>query len=777
MKSIFENYRKHLHKQKLNELSQGVYDYVMQRCADRSLSFDNLFGKGTRVVVPAMRSSAEGMIGEIVRLFEDSGWQLNFEDSTVSKEITTTIPKGPRQGEKITQTKTMRIGKALHQALKFLTKYVEAYDVATKAGTNSDAMVADIMGLTGTPIDDDEEVVAARKAIKQAEQNLEIPRKNLKQFLPAAVNSAPALERRLPRLIKFWENPDTGADHFRQNPDEAYEKDVPLVMLSRHPIDVVRMSDMSGIRSCMAEDPQYGGYFHCAIAEACSGGPIAIMVERDEFEQYFDVDLNETDASEVDLPVSEEIFADNDRNISGMEAGGRVLMRKFRNKDGVEIAVPETSTYAPGRSQRVGRAGFVKGVQKWALEAQKDVIGDPTKLAYEIYDEEWKRHGSHYEDTSDGRLFADMLEPVIVADTVEDLIQAGNMPHDDPEEKEQSEIESDLEGIAKDIESEADEIQDYADENLKHFGVYHEIMDHDAGFGGGSNVYYNGHTQIELSVEFGEPIGGDWDDYEDEVNKILVEAFDNNYIYIGDADPQIYNSQWTTEVPLSYDDEPTVEGFESFVKDLINNEGNWDEILEFARDKFTEEGIIEPEIEKAMRQFERYDRLDVSVVKAARTIAVRVKEPIILSQKWPPQMGELTADQQNKMEEEFVNKFYEKASAFFLEIADKVDLTDISEKGYGGIYFVPKKQGLHADLFGIKLVFNLAFKYNEKNAQQVDAIKRFLNFLNQTSYYHNLENIAFRAFHEVYGQDLKESKKTKVSDKMLFESWRRYLVK
>tara|TARA_Y100000034_G_scaffold115822_1_gene153453 strand:- start:326 stop:511 length:186 start_codon:yes stop_codon:yes gene_type:complete len=49
MKSIFENYRKHLHKQKLNELSQGVYDYVMQRCADRSLSFDNLFGKGTRV--------------------------------------------------------------------------------------------------------------------------------------------------------------------------------------------------------------------------------------------------------------------------------------------------------------------------------------------------------------------------------------------------------------------------------------------------------------------------------------------------------------------------------------------------------------------------------------------------------------------------------------------------------------------------------------------------------------------------------------------------------
>ena len=799
MKSFVTIWREHLQNgvQPLHELSQGVYDYVMQRCGDRSLSFDNLFGKGTRIVVPAMRSSAEGMIGEIVRLFEDSGWQLNFEDSTVSKEITTTIPKGPRQGEKITQTKTMRIGKALHQALKFVTKYVEAYDVATKAGTNSDAMVADIMGLTGTPIDDDEEVVAARKLIKQAEQNLEIPRKNLKQFLPAAVNSAPALEARLPKLIKFWENPDTGADHFRQNPEEAYEKDVPLVMLSRHPIDVTRMSDMSGIRSCMAEDPQYGGYFHCAIAEACAGGPIAIMVERDEFERYFGVDLDETDASEVDLPVSEEIFADNDRNISGMEAGGRVLMRKFRNKDGVEIAVPETSTYAPGRSQRVGRAGFVKGVQKWALEAQKDVIGDPTKLAYEIYDEAWQRHGSHYEDTTDGRLFADMLEPLIVADTIEDLIQAGNMPHADPGEKEQSEIESDIEGMVHDIENQADEIQDYADENLKHFGVYHEIMDHEPGWGGGSNVYYNGHTQIELSHEFGEPIEGDWDDHEDEVNKILVEAFDNNYIYIGDADPQIYNSQWTTEVPLSYDDEPTVEGFESFVKDLINNEGNWDEILEYARDKFVDEGIIEPEISKALRQFKRYDRLNVKVTPEERQIDVFTKKPIHLLKNWRA-FKEFPLEDQDKIKEDFVKKFYDAASEYLMEISDHVGLTALTDVGYGGMYLLPDQLGINVDLQGINLRFQLSFKYNDKNDKQVDAIKRFLNTLNATTNYHKLEDIAFRAFHEAMPEtyrppsseeepqasevDVNElfetkSKKTKVNDKILFESWRRYLGK
>ena len=90
------------------------------------------------------------------------------------------------------------------------------------------------------------------------------------------------------------------------------------------------------------------------------------------------------------------------------------------------------------------------------------------------------------------------------------------------------------------------------------------------------------------------------------------------------------------------------------------------------------------------------------------------------------------------------------------------------------------------------------FKYNDKNDKQVDAIKRFLNLLNATSYYHKLEDIAYRAFHEAMPEtyratssekqpqasaiDVNElfetkSKKPKVSDKMLFESWRRYLDK
>ena len=522
------------------------------------------------------------------------------------------------------------------------------------------------------------------------------------------------------------------------------------------------------------------------------------MVPRKQFEQYFDVDLSETNPSEVDLDAGdEEIFEDDERGIRGLRPEGRVRLRKFvSNEDGRMVTAPERRTYAPYNTKTP--PNFLKGVTKWAFDSQKDIIGDPKKLADEFYKEDWVRYGGSYEDTSDGNVMAAMLEPVLSKDQLEDVERAGNMPQ---ELEDEGEIESELEGGS--TEARAQEVQDHADENLKHFGVYHEIMDDDwGGHGGPPRIYYNGNAQIELNSEFGEPREGDWDDHEDKVNEIMTDAFDNHYIYIQDADPQVYNDQWTTDVPLGHDDEPTPEGFESFVRDLINNEGNWDEILEFARDKFVDEGIIEPEITKALRQFERYDRLNVKVTPEERQIDVFTKKPIHLLKDWRA-FKEFPIEEQSKIKEEFVKKFYDAGTDYLMEISDHVGLTALTDVGYGGMYLLPKQQGINVDLQGINLRFQLSFKYNDKNDKQVDAIKRFLNVLNSTSNYHKLEDIAFRAFHEAMPETYRppssekdqpeetddiesdarklnqffESKKAKVSDKMLFESWRRYLGK
>jgi len=55
------------------------------------------------------------------------------------------------------------------------------------------------------------------------------------------------------------------------------------VVVSRHPIDVLRMSDISNIRSCHSEGSEY---FHCAIAEAKGHGPIAYLVKTEDLENH-----------------------------------------------------------------------------------------------------------------------------------------------------------------------------------------------------------------------------------------------------------------------------------------------------------------------------------------------------------------------------------------------------------------------------------------------------------------------------------------------------------
>jgi len=55
-----------------------------------------------------------------------------------------------------------------------------------------------------------------------------------------------------------------------------------MVILSRHPLDVLRMSDIENIRSCHSEG---SSHFECAIDESRGHGPIAYLVDEDEYEK------------------------------------------------------------------------------------------------------------------------------------------------------------------------------------------------------------------------------------------------------------------------------------------------------------------------------------------------------------------------------------------------------------------------------------------------------------------------------------------------------------
>ena len=145
MKLIFENFREHLQEQEMNELkthilneiSEDDYEVIkrwMRNAPEEAYSFRNLFGNKKRIAIPVETGAADGPIGEIVRLFQDNDWEIDFKDSTVSKKMTSVIPKGPKAGEKVTQTRKMRIGKALDYILKLIKNYEKVMEEYEEAG-------------------------------------------------------------------------------------------------------------------------------------------------------------------------------------------------------------------------------------------------------------------------------------------------------------------------------------------------------------------------------------------------------------------------------------------------------------------------------------------------------------------------------------------------------------------------------------------------------------------------------------------------------------------
>lgn len=91
-------------------------------------------------------------------------------------------------------------------------------------------------------------------------------------------------ERKLdPDLLDWWQKRQTyyTKDNNYVEIESLMRGDLTnyMVILTRHPIDVLRMSDIGAIESC--HSPQ-NSYFKCAVAEAKGHGPIAYLVkERD----------------------------------------------------------------------------------------------------------------------------------------------------------------------------------------------------------------------------------------------------------------------------------------------------------------------------------------------------------------------------------------------------------------------------------------------------------------------------------------------------------------
>ena len=152
-----------------------------------------------------------------------------------------------------------------------------------------------------------------------------------------------------------------------------------VAVISRHPIDIVRMSDFgSTIESCHSRGREY---FYCAVKESIEGGGVAYLVRYSDWMKY------------KDTLQDEDFFQDDDRGEGNVWPLARLRIRRLLGQEhGEEFAIPDYKIYGD-----YDIPGFKESVRKF-LRAKQPVSYQ--MFLRKNYTDPLKHIGGDYKDHS-----------------------------------------------------------------------------------------------------------------------------------------------------------------------------------------------------------------------------------------------------------------------------------------------------------------------------------------------------------------------------------------
>jgi hypothetical protein len=436
----------------LKEITEDELEHI-RRAIDEippdEMAFNRLFDGKMRLVIdfPVIDSSNE--LGRFINLWQKMGYTADWGKGAVEGEriLRDNSPEGfaarilaQSLGKSTKPRKIkMKIGKWLSKMLEYRTKY----EALRRKVKDYYFEVHGRMDFTGNQI---EKALGEQdyKNYYRLESYLYMMARSADGPYPDEVNSVDSIQG----LVRYWQE---NAAYIKKNIDKAIGNQYSIIV-TRNPIDILRMSDFEDITSCHSP-PSRGGageYYKCAVAEAHGHGAIAYVVETEDLllatntgniesaEQEiqdgeifgdttrmggagFDIEpvsrlrLRQvryyrhqeqsalmkkygTIGDLMDLDISEE---EKDALIARIRASG-----EFNPYEGIELAVPESRVYGSLIP------GFHKRVLQWAQENQSEQLKDaPRNLdaSMEKYGEEsWEfgtldlnsfiKFGGSYED-------------------------------------------------------------------------------------------------------------------------------------------------------------------------------------------------------------------------------------------------------------------------------------------------------------------------------------------------------------------------------------------
>ena len=363
----------------VTEDEMRVLEDVLEDLDPANLPLNDLFSGKMRVVIPFPTTDPSTELGKFAKFFETQEYEVDWDKGMVSairevsrvKDFVASLTGGP-QKKKIKKFQ-MKIGKL----------FVKIADLARKK----------------------KEIVKNDSEFQKNEDYKRINQQIL-LYIPAPGVAGPAgydLEEIATKYGEYWQK---NAGYIKKNINNL-DNDKFSIIITRHPIDVLRMSDFDEITSCHSPASRasaYQSYYKCAVAEAQGHGAVAYVVETEDL-------LHSTNTSNIDSAEQEiqegEVFADNARYGGGgfdIEPISRTRIRHVRYyegddppkrwDDGQDVGMPETRIYG------ADIPGLANQVTGWARSNQEEVIQNMPKDGDKIDLSKFMIFGGSYEDTA-----------------------------------------------------------------------------------------------------------------------------------------------------------------------------------------------------------------------------------------------------------------------------------------------------------------------------------------------------------------------------------------
>jgi hypothetical protein len=217
-------------------------------------------------------------------------------------------------------------------------------------------------------------------------------KENVKKYLMGKLNDLNPVD---PDIYRLWEHM-TRIAALKQTIDQ--NNIFNYLCFSRHPIDVLRMSDHKGISSCHrlqgAYSDDHGMYAHCAIADAKNDGGVVYLIKGSDGNRI---------KNHLDEP---EVFYDKDRGTGSIQPIGRVRLRRFIDlKTGADFAVPTML------NDETKYGLFTNEIYKIMIDYVREhqsIHKNPPELEYAK--DNWVMVGGSYSDEDLGDLFSNFFD-------------------------------------------------------------------------------------------------------------------------------------------------------------------------------------------------------------------------------------------------------------------------------------------------------------------------------------------------------------------------------